>query len=137
MGPLWVIFTLFIMFMFGTIEGAIAGQLTDEDSNGEVINELSSNQQMIAQGALAMGLIGIVVFLLTGAMGAEISLSGTQIRPWHGGVLASGAVCLSGYIWFVTGAFLIMDIGMLLAVSGILTLTAHAAYEGSENLESE
>ena len=130
MGPLWVLFALFIMFMFGTIEGAIAGELTDEDNDGnEIITELDSDQQMIAQSALAMGLIGIVVFLVTGVMGTEISMSGMQIRPWHGGVLASGAVCLSGYLWYVTEAFMIVDIGMILAVSGILTLTPCAAYE--------
>ncbi len=134
MGPLWVIFALFILMMFGTIEGAIAGELTDEDSDGnETKTDLDSNQQMIAQAGLAMGVIGIVVFLVTGVMGTEVSMSGTQIRPWHGGALASGAVCLTGYLWYATADFLIVDVGLLLAVSGILTLSACAAYEGGDS----
>ena len=126
MGPLWVVFALVMMFMFGTIEGAMAGELTDEDSDGnEIITELDSDEQMISQVALVLGLIGIVVFLATAVLGMEVG----PMRPWHGGVLASGALCLTAYIWVATDDFMIADVGMVLAMSGILTLTPCAAYE--------
>ena len=131
LGPLWIVFALFMMFMFGTIEGAMAGEISDEDSDGnEIIIELDSNEQMIAQGALAIGVIGILVFLATGVLGMEIG----QMRPWHGGVLASAAMCLTGYLWVTSDDnFMIVDLGMVLAMCGILTLAPCAAYEGKDS----
>jgi len=127
-GPLWVLFALLMMFMFGTIEGAMVGEIEDEDSDGnEIITELDSNEQMISQGAMAMGLIGIAVFLATGILGMEIG----QMRPWHGGVLASVALCLTAFARYSAEMFdIVPDSGMILAMCGILTLAPCAAYEG-------
>ena len=133
LGPLWVLFALFTMFMFGTIDAALEGEFLDEDSEGtEIVTELDSDQQTIAQAGLAIGLIGVVVFLMTGVMGMEVG----PMRPWHGGALASGALFLTMYLWMSTDSANfepIPDIGMILAISGILTLVPCAAYEGSES----
>ena len=130
MGALWILFALLLMFLLGTMEGAVDGKFTDEDSEGnELIVELDSDQQMISQGALAVGLIGVVVFLTTGVLGMEVS----ELRPWHGGALVSGALCITAYLWHVAGEFAPEDYGMILAFCGIMTLTPCAAYEGGDS----
>lgn len=126
MGALWILFALLLMFLLGTAEGAVDGQFTDEEVNGDpIIVELESSEQMIAQGALVMGLIGVIVFLTTGALGMEVS----QLRPWHGGALLSGALCITAYLWHSGGEFAPEDFGMVLAFCGIMTLSPCIAYE--------
>ncbi len=125
MGGLWILFALLLMFLLGTAEGAVDGKFTDEDNEGnKIVVDLDSDEQMIAQGALALGLIGVVVFLTTGVLGMEVS----QLRPWHGGVLVSGALCITGYLWHGSGVFAPEDYGMILAFCGIMTLATCIAY---------
>ena len=130
MGVLRILFALVLMFLLGTLEGAVDGKFTDEDSDGnEIVVDLNSDEQMISQGALAVGLIGVMVFLTTGVLGMEVS----QLRPWHGGALVSGALCITAYLWHVAGEFAPEDYGLILAFCGIMTLAPCAAYEGSES----
>ena len=94
------------------------------EGSNEIVVELDSDEQMITQGALALGLIGVVVFLTTGVLGMEVS----QVRPWHGGGLVSGALCITGYLWHGSGVFAPEDYGMILAFCGIMTLAPCIAY---------
>ena len=134
LGILWIIFALFMMVMFsGLVDMATAGELTEQDSDGsEFTIVLDSTQQTIAQGGLALGVIGVLVFLLTAVMGREVS----SMRPWHGGAMAAGAMLITQYIWSVAegaptqGPF---DWLMIISMVGILALTPCVAYEGSSD----
>ncbi len=139
LGILWIIFALFMMVMFsGLVDMATAGELTEQDNDGsEFTMVLDSTQQTIAQGGLALGVIGVLVFLLTAVMGREVG----SMRPWHGGAMAAGAMLITQYLWSVAegaptqGPF---DWLMVISMVGILALTPCVAYEGSsDSSESE
>ena len=138
LGILWVVFVLFMMlFMVGLADLAMEGELTEEDNDGtEYTVTLDSTQQTIAQGGLAVGVIGVLVFLLTAVMGREVG----SMRPWHGGAMAAAALLIAGYL-SITGegapAESPMDFLMILCMLGIIALTPCVAYEGSEAAESE
>ena len=134
LGILWIIFALFMMVMFsGLVDMATDGELTEQDNDGsEFTIVLDSTQETIAQGGLALGVIGVLVFFLTAVMGRELS----SMRPWHGGAMAAGAMLITQYLWSVAegaptqGPF---DWLMVISMVGILALTPCIAYEGSSD----
>ena len=133
-GILWIVFALFMMVMMASLGGmAIDGEITAQDSDGEEFTMvLDSTQQTIAQAALGLGVIGVLVFLLTAVMGQEVG----PMRPWHGGVMAAVALLIAQYLWMTaegaTGEQA-GDLFMIICFVGILTLTPCIAYEGSSD----
>ena len=134
LGILWVVFALFMMVAFSQLaEMATEGEVTDQDNDGnEFTMVLDSTQQTIAQGGLAVGVIGVLVFLRTAVMGKEIG----PMRPWHGGAMAAGALLIAAYCRSVAeGAPAVtpIDYVMFLCMVGIIALTPCVAYEGSSD----
>ena len=133
-GILWVVFALFMMLMFsGLADMAMEGETTDQDNDGnEFTIVLDSTQQTIAQGGLAVGVIGVLVFLLTALMGTEIG----PMLPWHGGAMVAVAMMAAEYLWTVgenapDGSP--MDYVMILCMIGLIVLTPCIAYKGAES----
>ena len=129
-GILWVVFALFMMLMFsGLADMAMEGETTDQDNDGnEFTIVLDSTQQTIAQGGLAVGVIGVLVFLLTALMGTEIG----PMLPWHGGAMVAVAMMAAQYLWTVgenapSGSP--MDYVMILCMIGLIVLTPCIAYK--------
>ena len=138
-GILWIVFALFMMLMMAQL-GALAmeGELTESSGEDEEFTiVLDSTEQTIAQGGLAVGVIGVLVFLLTAVMGSEVG----PMRPWHGGVMASVALLISQYLWMTAEGApgeQESDLFMIICFIGILTLAPCIAYEGSsDSSESE
>ena len=133
-GILWVVFALFMMLMFsGLADMAMEGETTDQDNDGnEFTIVLDSTQQTIAQGGLAVGVIGVLVFLLTALMGTEIG----PMLPWHGGAMVAVAMMAAQYLWTVgenapSGSP--MDYVMILCMIGLIVLTPCIAYKDAES----
>ena len=139
LGILWIVFALFMMVMMSNLAGmATEGEVTEQDNDGnEFTMVLDSNQQTIAQGGLAVGVIGVLVFLLTAVMGKEVG----PLRPWHGGVMAGVALLIAEYLWNVAEgapAESPVEYFMILCFVGLIALTPCVAYEGSsDSSESE
>ena len=134
LGILWIVFALFMMFMMsGLADMATEGELTEQDNDGnEFTMVLDSSQQTIAQGGLAVGVIGVLVFLLTAVMGKEVG----PMRPWHGGAMAAGALLITEYIWTVAEGAPAegpAEYFMILCFIGLVALTPCVAYEGSSD----
>ena len=130
LGLVYAFFFIFMLMMWSSLpDAAMDGEVTDQDSDGnETVYTLDSSQQTIAQAGLAMGVIGILVFLLTAVTGMELGPS----RPWHGGVLISGSLCFDACLWIALDTIQstpIPDILWTLAVCGIFTLAPCIAYE--------
>jgi len=134
LGIIWVVFALFMMVgMVGLADMAMEGELTEDDNDGnEYTVTLDSTQQTIAQGGLAVGVIGVLVFLLTAVMGREVG----SMRPWHGGAMTAVALLIAAYL-SMTGegapAESPMDFLMILCMVGLIALTPCVAYEGSSD----
>ena len=133
-GILWVVFALFMMLMFsGLASLAMEGETTDQDNDGnEFTIVLDSTQQTIAQGGLAVGVIGVLVFLLTALMGTEIG----PMLPWHGGAMVAVAMMAAQYLWTVgenAPAGSPMDYVMILCMIGLIVLTPCIAYKDAES----
>ena len=133
-GILWIVFALFMMLMFsGLADMAMEGETTDQDNDGnEFTIVLDSTQQTIAQGGLAVGVIGVLVFLLTALMGTEIG----PMLPWHGGAMVAVAMMAAQYLWTVgenAPAGSPMDYVMILCMIGLIVLTPCIAYKGAES----
>ena len=136
-GILWVVFALFMMLMFsGLADMAMEGETTDQDNDGnEFTIVLDSTQQTIAQGGLAVGVIGVLVFLLTALMGTEIG----PMLPWHGGAMVAVAMMAAEYLWTVgenapDGSP--VDYVMILCIMGLIGLTPCIAYKDAESEEA-
>ena len=134
LGILWIVFSLLMMFMMsGLADMATEGELTEQDNDGnEFTMVLDSAQQTIAQGGLAVGVIGVLVFLLTAVMGKEVG----PMRPWHGGVMAAVALLISQYLWTVVEGAPSegpAEFFMILCFIGLVALTPCVAYEGSSD----
>ena len=134
LGILWIVFALFMMFMMsGLADMATEGELTEQDNDGnEFTMVLDSSQQTIAQGGLAVGVIGVLVFLLTALMGTEIG----PMLPWHGGAMVAVAMMAAQYLWTVgenAPAGSPMDYVMILCMIGLIVLTPCIAYKGAES----
>jgi len=134
LGIIWAVFALFMMVgMVGLADMAMDGELTEDDNDGNQYTvTLDSTQQTIAQGGLAVGVIGVLVFLLTAIMGREVG----SMRPWHGGAMTAVALLIAAYL-SMTGegapAESPMDFLMILCMVGLIALTPCVAYEGSSN----
>ena len=133
-GILWIVFALFMMLMFsGLASLAMEGETTDQDNDGnEFTIVLDSTQQTIAQGGLAVGVIGVLIFLLTALMGTEIG----PMLPWHGGAMVAVAMMAAQYLWTVgenapSGSP--MDYVMILCMIGLIVLTPCIAYKDAES----
>ena len=133
-GILWIVFALFMMLMFsGLADMATEGETTDQDNDGnEFTIVLDSTQQTIAQAALGLGVIGVLVFLLTALMGTEIG----PMLPWHGGAMVAVAMMAAEYLWTVgenapDGSP--VDYVMILCIMGLIGLTPCIAYKGAES----
>jgi hypothetical protein len=129
LGILWVIFALFMLVMMSNItQMAMDGEWTDEDFDEvEYDMSLDSTHQTIAQVALAVGVIGILVFLLTALAGMELG----PMLPWHGGAMTAGALAIGQYLWLVADggpAFDFMEIPFILALAGLISLPTCIAY---------
>jgi len=139
LGILWIVFALFMMLAFsGLGDMAMEGEATDQDNDGnEFTMVLDSTQQTIAQGGLAVGAIGVLVFLRTAVMGKEVG----PMRPWHGGAMVAGALLIAAYLATVAEgapAESPIDYFMILCMLGIIALTPCVAYErSSDPSESE
>ena len=138
LGIIWVIFALFMMVMMSSLASmATEGEVTEEDSDGiEFTMELDSTQQTIAQGGLAVGVIGALVFLLTAVVGMEVG----PMRPWHGGAMTAAAMLIAQYLWSVgegAPAESLMDYLFILSLVGIIALTPCIAYEDNHASEAE
>ena len=134
LGILWVVFALFMIFMMsGIADMATEGEYTEDNGDDDEFTiVLDSNQQTIAQGGLAVGVIGLLVFLLTAVMGSELG----PMRPWHGGAMVAVAIIISQYFWAVgegAPAQSPMDYLMILGFIGIIALSPCIAYEGSSD----
>ena len=134
LGILWIVFALFMMLMFsGLADMAMEGETTDQDNDGnEFTIVLDSTQQTIAQGGLAVGVIGVLVFLLTALMGTEIG----PMLPWHGGAMVAVAMMAAQYLWTVgenAPAGSPMDYVMILCMIGLIVLTPCIAYKDAES----
>jgi hypothetical protein len=134
LGIIWVVFALFMLVMFsGLADMAMEGEVTEEEEEGaEFTLTLDSDQQTIAKVGLAVGVIGVLVFLLTALVGMEIG----PMRPWHGGVMAAVAMLISQYLWSVgegAPAQSPFDYLMILCFVGLFALTPCVAYEGSSD----
>ena len=134
LGILWVVFALFMIFiMSGIADMATEGEYTEDNGDDDEFTiVLDSNQQTIAQGGLAAGVIGLLVFLLTAVMGRELG----PMRPWHGGAMVAVAIIISQYFWAVgegAPAQSPMDYLMILGFIGIIALSPCVAYEGSSD----
>ena len=133
-GILWIVFALFMMLMFsGLADMAMEGETTDQDNDGnEFTIVLDSTQQTIAQGGLAVGVIGVLVFLLTALMGTEIG----PMLPWHGGAMVAVAMMAAQYLWTVgenAPAGSPMDYVMILCMIGLIVLTPCIAYKDADS----
>jgi hypothetical protein len=137
-GILWIVFALFMMVAMSQLASlAINGEATEDDNDGNKFTMvLDSTQQRIAQVSLAVGVIGVLVFLLTALMGIEIG----PMLPWHGGAMAAITFAMAQYLWTVAEgapAQSPIDNFMVLCMIGILTLTPCIAYKGAESEELE
>tara|TARA_B100001123_G_scaffold344443_1_gene391467 strand:+ start:58 stop:840 length:783 start_codon:yes stop_codon:yes gene_type:complete len=133
LGILWIVFALFMMFMMSGLGSlAMEGELTEDSEGEEFTIVLDSTEQTIAQGGLAVGVIGILVFLLTALVGTEVG----PMRPWHGGVMAGVALLVSQYLWMTAEGAPAegpAEYFMILCFVGLLVLSPCAAYESSDN----
>ena len=140
LGIVWVVFTLFMMVMMSNIVSmAMDGEWTDEDFD-EVEYDMSidSTQQTIAQVGLAVGVIGVLVFLLTALMGMELG----PMLPWHGGAMVAASMIIGQYLYLVADGGpdynLASELLFLLSLVGMIALPPCIAYGSSDDtMESE
>ena len=129
LGILWVVFALFMVAMMSSLVSmAMDGEVTEEDSDGnDFTMVLDSTQQTIAQVGLAVGVLGVLMFLLTSLMGMEIG----PVRPWHGGAMVACSMLIAEYLWSVADGApseTVMDYLFILCLIGVVSLTS-CAYE--------
>jgi|TARA_B110000263_G_scaffold121366_1_gene105574 hypothetical protein len=134
LGAVWLAFTLLMMFMMSSlVPFAMDGEYTEEDfDETEYAMSIDSTQQTIAQGALGLGVIGVLVFLMTAVIGMEIG----PMLPWHGGAMAAGALAIGQYLWLVADggpAFEFMEILFIISLVGMIALPPCIAYERSSD----
>ena len=130
---LYTVFMLMMMFMFSVVMGAaLDGEFTDDGEEPNIVYAVDSSEQTIAQAGFAMGVIGIIVFLATAVLGAQIG----PMRPWHGGALLSGAVFADSFLWVTVADSSPVEFLFALAAGGIFPLSACIAY-GSDRPSDE
>ena len=134
LGIVWLAFTLLMLFMMSSlVPFAMNGESTEEDfDETEYVMSIDSTQQIIAQVALGLGVIGVMVFLMTAVIGMKIG----PMLPWHGGAMAAGALVIGQYLWLVADggpAFDFMEIPFILSLVGMIALPPCITYKGEGN----
>ena len=126
----WLAFTLLMVFMMSSlVQAAMDGEWTEEDfDESEYTMSLDSTEQTIAQVALGLAVIGVLVFLLTAVMGREVG----PMLPWHGGAMAAGALLIGQYLWLVADGGpdynLASEVIFILSLVGLIALPPCIAY---------
>jgi|TARA_B110000263_G_scaffold121217_1_gene105440 hypothetical protein len=140
LGIVWLVFTLLMLLMMSwLVQAAMDGEWTEEYFDGDKYDmSIDSTQQTIAQVGLAVGVIGVLVFILTAIMGTELG----PMLPWHGGAMAAGALLIGQYLWLVADGGpdynLPSEVIFILSLVGLVALPTCIAYEGStDSSESE
>ena len=140
LGIVWLAFTLLMVFMMSSlVQAAMDGEWTEEDfDESEYTMSLDSTEQTIAQVALGLAVIGVLVFLLTAVMGREVG----PMLPWHGGAMAAGALLIGQYLWLVADGGpdynLASEVIFILSLVGLIALPPCIAYrDTSDSSEAE
>jgi|TARA_B100000949_G_scaffold93504_1_gene83482 hypothetical protein len=140
LGIVWLAFTLLMVFMMSSlVQAAMDGEWTEEDfDESEYTMSLDSTEQTIAQVALGLAVIGVLVFLLTAVMGREVG----PMLPWHGGAMAAGALLIGQYLWLVADGGpdynLASEVIFILSLVGLVALPPCIAYrDTSDSSEAE
>ena len=136
LGILWLAFSIFMLFMMAPVVGmAMDGEWTEEAPDGNTYDmSIDSTSQTIAQGALGLGVAGILVFLITAVLGMELG----PMRPFHGGAMAASTMIIAQYLVLMADggpAFDITDIPFIFGLVGLIGLPPYAAYESDGNEE--
>ena len=135
LGIVWLAFTLLMVFMMSSlVQAAMDGEWTEEDfDESEYTMSLDSTEQTIAQVALGLAVIGVLVFLLTAVMGGEVG----PMLPWHGGAMAAGALVIGQCLWLVADGTppynLAAEVTFILSLVGMISLPTCIAYERSSD----
>jgi len=139
LGIVWLAFTLLMMFMMSSlVPFAMDGEFTEQDFDEvEYAMSIDSTQQTIAQVGLAVGVIGVMVFLLTAVVGIRtyddrVIMGNWKMLPWHGGAMAAGALAIGQYLWLVADggpAFDFMEIPFIISLVGMIALPTCITYE--------
>ena len=140
LGIVWLAFTLLMVFMMSSlVQAAMDGEWTEEDfDESEYTMSLDSTEQTIAQVALGLAVIGVLVFLLTAVMGREVG----PMLPWHGGAMAAGALLIGQCLWLVADGGpdynLASEVIFILSLVGLVALPPCIAYrDTSDSSEAE
>ena len=140
LGIVWLAFTLLMVFMMSSlVQAAMDGEWTEEDfDESEYTMSLDSTEQTIAQVALGLAVIGVLVFLLTAVMGREVG----PMLPWHGGAMAAGALVIGQCLWLVADGGpdynLASEVIFILSLVGLVALPPCIAYrDTSDSSEAE
>jgi len=141
LGIIWLFFALIMLFgMSSMYQMATDGEWIDEDFD-EVEYDMSidSTHQTIAQIGMAVGVFGVLVFILTAMAGMELG----AMLPWYGGAMTAGALLIGQYLWIVADggpAFDFMEVPFILSVTGLISLPPCIAYAdkgGNSTIEEE
>ena len=130
LGIVWLAFTLLMVFMMSSlVQAAMDGEWTEEDfDESEYTMSLDSTEQTIAQVALGLAVIGVLVFLLTAVMGREVG----PMLPWHGGAMVAGALVIGQCLWLVADGGpdynLASEVIFILSLVGLIALPPCIAY---------
>tara|TARA_Y100000780_G_scaffold52754_1_gene44969 strand:+ start:106 stop:906 length:801 start_codon:yes stop_codon:yes gene_type:complete len=140
LGIVWLAFTLLMVFMMSSlVQAAMDGEWTEEDfDESEYTMSLDSTEQTIAQVALGLAVIGVLVFLLTAVMGREVG----PMLPWHGGAMVAGALVIGQCLWLVADGGpdynLASEVIFILSLVGLVALPPCIAYrDTSDSSEAE
>ena len=140
LGIVWLAFTLLMVFMMSSlVQAAMDGEWTEEDfDESEYTMSLDSTEQTIAQVALGLAVIGVLVFLLTAVMGREVG----PMLPWHGGAMVAGALVIGQCLWLVADGGpdynLASEVIFILSLVGLIALPPCIAYrDTSDSSEAE
>ncbi len=130
LGIVWLAFTLLMVFMMSSlVQAATDGEWTEEDfDETDYTMSIDSTQQTIAQVGLAVGVIGILVFLITAVVGTELG----PLLPWHGGAMVAGALVIAQYLWLVAEGGpdhnIVPEVAFILSLVGMIALPPCIAY---------
>ena len=135
LGIVWLAFTLLMVFMMSSlVQAATEGEWKEEDfDESEYTMSIDSTQQTIAQVGLAVGVIGVLVFILTALVGTEIG----PLLPWHGGAMVAGSLLIGQYLWLVAEGGpdynIVSEVTFILSLVGMISLPPCIAYGSHEH----
>ena len=140
LGLVWLVFTLLMLLMMSClVMAATEGEWEEEDFDSSTYYmSIDSTQQTIAQIGLAVGVIGVLVFIITALVGAEIG----PMLPWHGGAMAAGALLIGQCLWLVADGGpdynLVSELLFILSLVGMIALSPCIAYsESTDSADTE